>query len=219
LAVSPSQPSILNLPTASVGDQRRSRRPLVRGQPKHQRVAFLYIDGHVHPYYGQHPLAKAKKPQHQVAQPGATDMVGQQYDPTAFADWFHDQLVDWSRTAPNGHATQHAFRKTGLQFAYRGGVASKKVAQDASITESVMLDHYVDETDDELRLKSNQTFARIASSLPPKVAERYDYFPQREGARPEEVLRVAIEQKDFQAARAILDQMEKEARSGNGSPA
>jgi len=37
------------------------------------RVAFLYVDGHVHEYYGQHPLAKAKKPQHQVAHPGATD--------------------------------------------------------------------------------------------------------------------------------------------------
>lgn len=36
-------------------------------------VAFLYVDGHVRPYYGQHPLAKAKKAQHQVAQPAATD--------------------------------------------------------------------------------------------------------------------------------------------------
>jgi hypothetical protein len=43
-----------------------------------ERVAFLYVDGHVHPYYGQHPLAKAKKAQHQVAQPGATD------------NWVHD---------------------------------------------------------------------------------------------------------------------------------
>jgi hypothetical protein len=42
------------------------------------RVAFLYVDGHVHEYYGQHPLAKAKKPQHQVAQPAATD------------NWVHD---------------------------------------------------------------------------------------------------------------------------------
>jgi hypothetical protein len=42
------------------------------------RVAFLYVDGHVHPYYGKHPLAKAKKPQHQVAQPAATD------------NWVHD---------------------------------------------------------------------------------------------------------------------------------
>ncbi len=143
--------------------------------------------------------------------------VGHQYDPVAFADWFHDKLAEWSKTAPNGHATQHAFRKTGLQFAYRGGVAAKQIAKDASITEAVMLDHYVDDTDDELRMKSNQTFARIAASLPFKVAECYGYFPQREGARPEEVLRVAIERKDFQAARSLLEQMEKDAHSGNGS--
>jgi hypothetical protein len=43
-----------------------------------ERVAFLYVDGHVHEYYGQHPLAKAKKAQHEVAQPGATD------------NWVHD---------------------------------------------------------------------------------------------------------------------------------
>jgi len=43
-----------------------------------ERVAFLYVDGHVHEYYGRHPLAKAKKPQHQVAQPAATD------------NWVHD---------------------------------------------------------------------------------------------------------------------------------
>ena len=42
------------------------------------RVAFLYVDGHVHEYYGQHPLAKAKKAQRQVAHPGATD------------NWVHD---------------------------------------------------------------------------------------------------------------------------------
>jgi transposase len=42
------------------------------------RVAFLYVDGHVHEYYGQHPLAKAKKSQRQVAQPAATD------------NWVHD---------------------------------------------------------------------------------------------------------------------------------
>ena len=145
--------------------------------------------------------------------------VGQQYHPIAFADWFHDKLVEWSETAPNGHATQHAFRKTGLQFAYHGGVAAKQIAQDASITEAVMLGHYVDDTDEELHLKSNQTFTRIASSLPAKVAERYGYFPEREGARPEEVMRVAIARNDFQAARAILEQMEKDSRSGNGSPA
>lgn len=42
------------------------------------RLAFLYIDGHVREYHGQHPLAKAKKSQSQVAKPAATD------------NWVHD---------------------------------------------------------------------------------------------------------------------------------
>ena len=43
-----------------------------------ERVAFLYVDGHVRVYHGQHPLAKTKKSQHQVAKPAATD------------NWVHD---------------------------------------------------------------------------------------------------------------------------------
>ena len=42
------------------------------------RVAFLYVDGHVQVDYGQSPLAKTKKAQHQVAKPAATD------------NWVHD---------------------------------------------------------------------------------------------------------------------------------
>ena len=37
------------------------------------RVAFLYIDGHVREYYGKFPLFKAKKPQRQVVTHAATD--------------------------------------------------------------------------------------------------------------------------------------------------
>jgi transposase len=43
-----------------------------------ERVAFLYVDGHVREYYGQHPLAKTKKAQHSVARAAATD------------NWVHD---------------------------------------------------------------------------------------------------------------------------------
>jgi transposase len=43
-----------------------------------ERVAFLYVDGHVREYHGQYPLAKSKKSQHQVAKPAATD------------NWVHD---------------------------------------------------------------------------------------------------------------------------------
>jgi transposase len=38
-----------------------------------QRVAFLYVDGHVREYHGKFPLFEAKKPQRQVAAPAATD--------------------------------------------------------------------------------------------------------------------------------------------------
>src|SRR5208283_4398110 len=42
------------------------------------RVAFLYLDGHVREYHGKSPLFAAKKPQRQVVTPAATDM------------WVHD---------------------------------------------------------------------------------------------------------------------------------
>lgn len=42
------------------------------------RVAFLYLDGHVREYHGHYPLAKTKKSQHQVARAAATD------------NWVHD---------------------------------------------------------------------------------------------------------------------------------
>jgi len=38
-----------------------------------ERVAFLYLDGHVREYFGQFALPSAKKPQRQVAGPAATD--------------------------------------------------------------------------------------------------------------------------------------------------
>ena len=38
-----------------------------------ERVAFLYVDGHVREYHGKFPLFEAKKPQRQVAAPAATD--------------------------------------------------------------------------------------------------------------------------------------------------
>ena len=43
-----------------------------------ERVAFLYVDGHVREYHGQHRLAKGKKSQNQLAKPAATD------------NWVHD---------------------------------------------------------------------------------------------------------------------------------
>ena len=138
--------------------------------------------------------------------------VSQQYNPTAFADWFHAKLVNWSKTAPNGHATQHAFRKTGLQFAYRGGLADSLIASDASITDSVMHGNYVDDTDQELLLKSNRTFERIVTSLPLKVAERYGYNPDEEGAGLPDLLKAAIDRQDWDAVEELMAKI----RNGSG---
>lgn len=45
------------------------------------RVAFLYVDGHVREYHGKFPLFQAKKAQRQVVTPAATD------------NWVHDAAV------------------------------------------------------------------------------------------------------------------------------
>ena len=45
-----------------------------------ERVAFLYLDGHVRVYHGKHTLSKTKKSQDQVAKPAATD------------HWVHDAV-------------------------------------------------------------------------------------------------------------------------------
>jgi hypothetical protein len=150
---------------------------------------------------------------HYADRPVMAQKIGRTYNPTAFADWFHDKLVEWSASAPNGHATQHAFRKTGLQLAYRGGVADTKIAADASITESVMLDHYVDDTDEELLLKSNRTFDRIVSSLPLNVAERYGYSAEEEGVGIEAILKAAIERQDWDGASQLLERLKKNGRA------
>jgi transposase len=64
--------------------ERKRARELMHARAQHQidedpnRVAFLYVDGHLREYHGQQPLAKGKKSQHQVAKPAATD------------NWVHD---------------------------------------------------------------------------------------------------------------------------------
>ncbi|MBY0526643.1 MAG: hypothetical protein K2R98_24820 [Gemmataceae bacterium] len=67
------------------------------------------------------------------------------------------------------------FRKTTLQYARRGEDINRMVAQDARVTESVMMTNYVKESDEELRQRSNRTYRRIVASLAPAVAARHGY--------------------------------------------
>jgi hypothetical protein len=50
--------------------EERARRQIAEDE---DRVAFLYVDGHVREYHGEFPLFQAKKPQRQVVTPAATD--------------------------------------------------------------------------------------------------------------------------------------------------
>jgi hypothetical protein len=73
-----------------------------------ERVAFLYVDGHVRIYHGKYALAKTKKSQHQVAKPAATD------------HWVHD-----ARGAPLLVVTSEMLGKQGFDvMTYRKGKTS-----------------------------------------------------------------------------------------------
>ena len=101
--------------------------------------------------------------------------VSEEFRPENVGDWMYRQVSEWSKTLANGTAYLHCFRKTSLQHARRGEDASKRVAEDASLTESVMMASYADETDEELWNRSNRTYRRLIASLPLEVAVRYGY--------------------------------------------
>jgi integrase len=128
--------------------------------------------------------------------PGAAKMVNDDFNPTCLGDWFHERLVDWSKTLPKGRAYTHVFRKTSLQYARRGDDASRRVAEDAHVSESVLMKHYVEESDPERREASNRIYQRILASLPADVACRYGHV-QAAPDSLEQHLRTACEAKDW----------------------
>lgn len=107
--------------------------------------------------------------------PGAAKLVAAEFSPDCLGDWFYERVVEWSKSLPNGHATTHIFRKTTLQHARRGEDLNRQVARDAKVSESVMMAHYVRETDEEMRQASNRTFQRIVASFPSAVAACYGH--------------------------------------------
>ena len=101
-----------------------------------------------------------------------------------------------------------------MQLAYRGGLADTMIATDASITESVMHGHYVDEMDKKLLLKSNRTFDRIVSSLPAEVEERYGSLPGQEGTGLDALVKAAIDRQDWDGATELITRISEK----NGHP-
>lgn len=101
--------------------------------------------------------------------------VGSEFKPVNFGDWFHERIVEWSKTLARGRATTHVFRKTSLQYARCGEDLNRLIAADARLSEGVMMKSYVKETDEQMRQKSNRTYARILASVDTKVARRYGH--------------------------------------------
>ena len=101
--------------------------------------------------------------------------VRDDFDPENLGEWMYRQISAWSMSLPNGSAYLHVFRKTTLQYAVTAGHIEKSVADDASISPSVMMSNYARIADQELRHRSNRTFQRIRSSLPLEVAVRYGW--------------------------------------------
>jgi integrase len=114
--------------------------------------------------------------------PGPAKNVETEYKPENLGNWFYKKLLKWSESLPKGKATTHVFRKTSLQYARAGEDVNRQVASDARLGEDVMMTHYVQESDVQMRHASNRTFDRILASLPPAVAARYGHVEPKTSA-------------------------------------
>jgi integrase len=108
-----------------------------------------------------------------AANRGCLKKIRAEFDPKNFGSWFYARIKEWS-AQQSGDANVHVFRKTSLQLAHDGEEigTSRKVANDAGVSESVLLGHYVNPT---LWHKSNRTFQRILASLPSDLAMLFGY--------------------------------------------
>lgn len=107
--------------------------------------------------------------------PWLANRLKTEFCPKDVGDWFYNRISDWSKSLPNGSACIHVFCKTSLQYARAGEDVNRRVAADARVGAGVLMTNYVKETDEEMRQRSNRTFARIVASLSPDVALRYGY--------------------------------------------
>jgi hypothetical protein len=108
-------------------------------------------------------------------------------------------MDNWSATLANGPAHVHVFRKTSLQYVRCGEDINRQVANDARVSESLLMTSYVKETDEELRQASNRTFARILANLSAELARRCSYTARQEEGL-EERFRKPVEGCDWSLA-------------------
>ena len=142
------------------------------------------------------------------------NMVGTEFKPLSLGDWFYDRLVDWSAAQAVSHVSPHVFRKTSLQFARIGEDVNLEIAHDAKVSAAVLTYHYVKETDEQLRQKSNRTYRRILAGLPSEVAKRHGYTDIHDGL--EEKVKAALAERDWPLAAALTAQLAKQRKPATG---
>jgi integrase len=134
--------------------------------------------------------------------PNALQLIKDKFNPRDFGRWFYQRVRDWSAEAMDEPAFVHMFRKTTLQYARRGEDINRQVAQDARVSETVMMTNYVKESDEELRQRSNRTYHRIVASLAPEVAARYGYVETAKSDL-ERALEAAVAAQNWDLAQAL----------------
>lgn len=143
--------------------------------------------------------------------PGMLRKIKAEYNERNFADWFYRRVIEWSSPHPKGRAFVHVFRKTSLQHARRGEDINRQVAQDARVSEGVMMTNYVKETDEEMRQRSNRTYYRILASLSPEVARRYGHVEVVLSVL-EHQLQAAVAAKNWKLASELTAKLDAEQR-------
>ena len=97
-----------------------------------------------------------------------------------------------------------------MQHARRGEDISRQIANDARVSESVLMTNYVKETDEEARQRSNRTYHRILASLSCEwPLGRYIHNARSE---MESQLRAAIDAKDWARAAEISKRLAQAPR-------
>jgi hypothetical protein len=96
-----------------------------------------------------------------------------------------------------------------------GEDANRRVAEDARVSEGVMLGHYVTEDDEQLRARSNRTFERLTTGLPAEVAGRYGHHPAAVDPL-EERFRQATEARDWPLVARLAAELERKRRTSAG---
>jgi integrase len=148
---------------------------------------------------------------HESKRQWLAEKVASEFGPGNLGDWFYERVRDWSKTMPQGAAYLHMFRKTSLQYARAGEDANQRVADDARLGERVMMTSYVQETDEEMRQKSNRTFERITNSLRADVALRYGFVPPKVDPLVERLNAAAADQK-WSLVASISAELERRKR-------